>query len=226
MSTAPKVEGQEDPAADLVADTRIWLAPAGSGQDGKPCGAAPAFTAGRQFPAGVSSPAQLGWSSADAPRLHPCDAVYIKLRNAASTGADVTGLVIQPTGAVGALKDPVYGVRLDPGATGVYAWQFDPTDDPTPAISNIAFIIVQADPAVRIHADYSNLAQCAATDFTCAAGSTTTRSGDQGFAQGRARGFAELMDGVLDGQTRSGSVGSSIGSSGVLTYAWLLEPRP
>lgn len=225
MSAAPRNEGHEDPAADLAVETRIWLAPAGAGQDGKPCAPAPAFTAERQFPDGVSTPAQLGWSSADAPRLHSCDAVYIKLRNGATTGADVTGLVIQPTGAIGALKDPVYGVRLDPGSTGVYAWQFDPINDPTPAISNIAFIVVQADPAVRIHADYSNLAQCAATDFSCGAAATTTRSGDQPFAQGRARGLAELMDGVLDGQTRSGSVGPSIGSSGVISYAWMLEPR-
>ena len=226
MSAAPKEEGHLDPAADLAVDTRIWLAPAGAGQDGKPCGPAPAFTADRQFPDGLSRPEELGWSSADAPRLHPCDAVYITLRNRAATGADVTGLVLQPTGAVGALKDPVYGVRLDPGATGVYAWQFDPMDDPTPAISNIAFIVVQADPAVRIHADYSNLAQCAATDFSCGAAATTTRSGDQAFAQGRARGLAELMDGVLEGQTRSGAMGPSIGSSGVLSYAWLLQPRP
>ncbi len=227
MNAAPKGEDRSaDPAAGLAVETRIWFAPPGSGQNGRPCAPAPEFTADRAFPPGLSSPAELGWTSADAPRLHPCDAVYIKLRNEARTGADVTGLVIQPTGAVGALKDPVYGVRLDPGSTGVYAWQFDPTDDPTPAVSNIAFIVVQADPAIRIHADYSNLAQCAATDFGCGATATTTRSSDQAFAQGRARGFAELMDGVLDGRTRSGSVGQSIGSSGVLSYSWLLAPRP
>ena len=226
MNAAPSTEGQRDPAAGMAVETRIWFAPTGSGQNGRACDPAPAFTAERAFPPGVSSPAELGWTSADAPRLHPCDAVYITLRNGAKAGADVTGLVIQPSGAVGALKDPVYGVRLDPGATGVYAWQFDPMADRTPALSNIAFIIVQADPAVRIHADYSNLAQCAATDFACGATATTTRSGDQAFAQGRARGFADLMDGVLDGRTRSGAVSQSVGSSGVLSYNWLLEPRP
>ena len=134
---------------------------------------------------------QPGWTSADAPRLHPCDAVYVRLKNAGQQAADVTGLVIQPTAAVAALKDPVYGVRLDPGSTGVYAWQFDPMTGP-PAVSDIAFIVVQADPAVRIHADYSNLAQCGATDFACGATATTTRSGDQPFAQGRARGRVTL----------------------------------
>ncbi len=83
-------------------------------------------------------------------------------------------------------------------------------------------VIPNSDPAVRIHADYSNLAQCAATDFTCAAAASTTRSGDQPFAQGRARGFADMVDGVLDGRTRSGAVGQSVGSSGVLVYSWLL----
>lgn len=226
MHAAPGQDAGADPAATLVVETRIWFAPAGAGQDGKTCPAAPLFLADRGFPAGTSSPADLGWTSADAPKLRPCDTVYFRLRNDATTGVDVTGLVIQPTAAVGSMTDPVYGVRLEPGSTGVYAWQFDPMTGPSPAISDVAFIVVQSDPAVRIHADYAYLAQCAATDFSCASGVGTTRSGDQPFAQGRARGFADMLDGVLEGRTRSGAVGQAVGSSGVLLYSWVLEPRP
>jgi hypothetical protein len=226
MNAAPKGEtASADPATALAVETRVWLAPEGSGKAGSTCPAAPEFSASRDFPTGASSLQDLGWTTADAPRLHPCDTVYIKLKNGGQVGTDVTGLVIQPTGAVSALKDPVYGVRLEGGSTGVYAWQFDPLAGDTPAVSDIAFIVVQADPAVRIHADYSNLAQCAATDFTCSSGGGATRSSDQTFAQGRARGFAEMMDGVLDGQTRSGAVGQSVGSSGVISSSWLLAPR-
>lgn len=226
MNAAPRTEGSDDPAATLQAETRIWIAPPGAGQNGKACDPAPPFTAERGFPAGTASLAELGWTTADAPKLHACDTVYIRLTNGGAAGVDVTGLVIQPTAAVAALKDPVYGVRLDPRSTGVYAWQFDPFSGQAAVVSDIAFIVVQADPAVRIHADYSNLAQCGATDFVCGATATTTRSGDQSFAKGAARGFAEMMDGVMDGRTRSGAVGQSIGSSGVLRYSWLLEPRP
>ncbi len=226
MNAAPGEASGADPSASLAVEMRIWFAPAGAGQNGKACPAAPLFAADRSFPAGLSSRAELGWTSADSPKLNPCDTVYFRLRNGGAVGVDVTGLVIQPTAAVGAMTDPVYGVRLESGATGVYAWQFDPMTGQSPAISDVAFIVVQSDPAVRIHADYSYLAQCAATDFTCASGVGTTRSGDQPFAQGRARGFADMLDGVLEGRTRSGAVGQAVGSSGVLLYSWLLEPRP
>lgn len=224
MTVAPRDDGQPDPAAALGYETRIWIAPVAASGAQAACAPAPTFTADRDFPPGAVEPSALGWTSADAPQLHPCDAVYVRLRNTGPIGADVTGLVIQPTAAVTALKDPVYGVRLEPGATGVYAWQFDPQPGGA-AVSDIAFIVVQADPVVRVHADYGNLAQCAATDFTCGIGVTTTRSADQGFAQGSARGFAELMDGVLDGATRSGAVGQAIGSSGVLRSQWRVAPR-
>lgn len=226
MNAAPGQDSAADPAAAMAVETRIWFAPAGAGKDGKACPAAPLFPADRAFPAGLPSPADLGWTSADAPKLRPCDTVYFRLRNGGAGGVDVTGLVIQPTAAVGTMTDPVYGVRLEAGSTGVYAWQFDPMTGPSPAISDVAFIVVQSDPAVRIHADYSYLTQCAATDFTCAATSSTTRGGDQPFAQGAARGFADMVDGVLEGRTRSGAVGQAVGSSGVLLYSWRLEPRP
>ncbi len=225
MSAAPADPAHPDPATALVYETRIWIAPIPAGDNPAACLAAPAFTADRDFPKGAVEPRSLGWTSADAPQLHPCDAVYVKLRNTGAAGADVTGLVIQPTASVDVLKDPVYGVRLEPGATGVYAWQFDPLPYGA-AVSDIAFIVVQADPVVRVHADYGSLAQCAATDFACGAGATTaTRSGDQAFAQGAARGFAQLMDGVMDGSTRSGAVSQSVGSSGVLRSQWRLSPR-
>lgn len=224
MSAAPADPAHPDPAAALGYETRVWIAPIAAGANPTTCPAAPTFTADRDFPAGAADPKALGWTAADAPQLHPCDAVYVKLRNNGAAGADVTGLVIQPTASVDVLKDPAYGVRLEPGATGVYAWQFDPLPHGT-AVSDIAFIVVQADPVVRVHADYGALAQCAATDFTCGAGATTTRSGDQAFAQGAARGFAQLMDGVMDGGVRSGAVSQSVGSSGVLRSQWRLSPR-
>jgi hypothetical protein len=227
MNAAPGQDAGTDPAASLTVETRIWFAPAGSGQDGKACPAAPLFLADRAFPAGTSQPRRPRMDQAPTHQSSsPCDTVYFRLRNGAAAGVDVTGLVIQPTAAVGSMTDPVYGVRLEPGSTAVYAWQFDPMTGRSSAISDIAFIVVQSDPAVRIHADYAYLAQCAATDFSCATGGGTTRGGDQPFAQGRARGFADMLDGVLEGRTRSGAVGQAVGSSGVLLYSWVLEPRP